>query len=74
MEPDPAYIEVAIALPVYRTFTYHVPESLRNLVTPGKRVLAPFGRRRVTGYIFGRNRRPENQVVVLRLEMARGRP
>jgi len=47
------YIEVAIALPVYKTFTYRVPEDFAPLVATGKRVLVPFGRRRVTGYVFG---------------------
>ena len=46
-------IEVAIALPVYGTYAYSVPENLLSLVSPGKRVLVPFGRRRVTGYILG---------------------
>ena len=48
-----ANIDVAIALPVYNTFTYSVPENLAALVSVGKRVLVPFGRRRVTGYILG---------------------
>jgi primosomal protein N' (replication factor Y) len=47
------FIEVAIALPVYNTYTYSVPETLHELVATGKRVLVPFGRRRVTGYILG---------------------
>ena len=47
------YIEVAIALPVHNTYTYSVPEDLSPLATTGKRVLVPFGRRRVTGYILG---------------------
>jgi primosomal protein N' (replication factor Y) len=47
------YIEVAIALPVNGTYVYSVPENLLSLVSPGKRVLVPFGRRRVTGYILG---------------------
>ena len=47
------YIEVAIALPVHNTYTYSVPEDLSALATTGKRVLVPFGRRRVTGYILG---------------------
>ena len=47
------YIEVAIALPVYNTYTYSVPETLHKLVAAGKRVLVPFGRRRVTAYILG---------------------
>ena len=46
-------IEVAIALPVYGTYVYAVPEHLLPLVSPGKRVLVPFRRRRVTGYILG---------------------
>lgn len=48
-----SYIEVAIALPVYSTYVYSVPENLLSLVSTGKRVLVPFGRRRVTGYILG---------------------
>ena len=48
-----SYIEVAIALPVYSTYVYSVPEDLLALVSTGKRVLVPFGRRRVTGYILG---------------------
>ncbi len=47
-----SYIEVAVALPVYNTYTYSVPENLSSMVLPGKRVLVPFGRRRVTGYIL----------------------
>ncbi|MCK5204832.1 MAG: DEAD/DEAH box helicase family protein, partial [Desulfobacterales bacterium] len=53
MKPENAYIEVAVALPVYKTFTYSVPEALWPFITAGKRVLVPFGRRRVTGYILG---------------------
>ncbi len=61
MKPDTRYIEVAIALPVYRTFTYSAPEPFLDFLAPGKRVLAPFGRRRVTGYIFGQSRYPDNK-------------
>jgi primosomal protein N' (replication factor Y) (superfamily II helicase) len=46
-------IEVAIALPVYNTYVYSVPEQLSSLVSTGKRVLVPFKQRRVTGYILG---------------------
>jgi primosomal protein N' (replication factor Y) len=53
MTTMPLNIEVAIALPVYNTYVYSVPEHLLSLVSPGKRVLVPFGRRRVTGYILG---------------------
>ena len=47
------YIEVAVALPVYNTFTYRIPENLSFFASIGKRALVPFGRRRVTGYILG---------------------
>jgi len=47
-----SYIDVAVALPVYHTFTYCVPENLSPFISPGKRVLAPFGERRVTGYVL----------------------
>lgn len=47
------HIEVAIALPVENSFIYAVPETLSSFVSVGKRVLVPFGRRRVTGYIMG---------------------
>ncbi len=53
MKPDTAYIEVAVAIPVFQTFTYSAPESLAAYVSIGKRVLIPFGRRRVTGYVLG---------------------
>jgi primosomal protein N' (replication factor Y) len=53
MIEESSCIEVAIALPVYSTYVYSVPEDLLALVSTGKRVLVPFGRRRVTGYILG---------------------
>ena len=53
MIPENTYIEVAVALPVYKTFTYSVPEDLLPFISIGKRILVPFGRRRVTGYILG---------------------
>ena len=49
------YIEVAMPLPVYQTYTYSVPEFLADFMATGKRVLVPFGRRRETGYVFGQN-------------------
>jgi len=48
-----SYIDVAVALPIFGTFTYRVPENLQDVASVGKRVLVPFGRRRVTGYILG---------------------
>ena len=46
------YIAVAITLPVMKSYTYSVPEHLQEYCSPGVRVLVPFGKRRVTGYIL----------------------
>ena len=46
------YVEVAIPIPSNRTFTYSVPDESRADVAPGKRVLVPFGKRSLTGYIL----------------------
>ncbi|MCD4743590.1 MAG: primosomal protein N' [Desulfobacteraceae bacterium] len=53
------YIEVAVLLPVYNTYTYRIPERLISIVSPGMRVLVPFGKRRVTGYILGKSSKPK---------------
>lgn len=46
------YVEVAVTLPVWGTFTYRVPPGLEGEVAVGKRVLVPFQKRTVTGYIL----------------------
>ncbi|MCP4672429.1 MAG: primosomal protein N' [Desulfobacula sp.] len=46
------YINIAITLPIMKSYTYEIPEHLKNSCLPGMRVLIPFGRRRVTGYIL----------------------
>ena len=53
MSAQNSNIEVAVALPVYNTFTYSVPPFLLPFIAIGKRVLVPFGQRRLTGYILG---------------------
>ncbi|MBN2553163.1 MAG: primosomal protein N' [Spirochaetales bacterium] len=44
-------IEVVFNLPVHQKFTYSLPEHLELSV--GYRVVAPFGSRRLTGYVVG---------------------
>ncbi|MGD2270286.1 MAG: primosomal protein N' [Desulfobacterales bacterium] len=46
-------IDVAVALPVYNTFSYSVPPVFSSQAIAGKRVLVPFGNRKATGYIMG---------------------
>ncbi len=53
MNSDFAYIDVAVPLPVFGTFTYYVPEPLQPMIDKGKRVLVPFGSRKVSGYVLG---------------------
>ncbi len=60
---DSDLIEVAAALPVHSVYTYSVPERLNALATLGKRVLAPFGHRKITGYIIGfPDKAPEQRI------------
>ncbi len=49
------YLEVAVPLPVSGTFTYSVPQNLAARAAVGTRVLIPFGRRKVTGFVVGRS-------------------
>ncbi len=53
MQPPSCFIEVAVPLHLEQTFTYKLPLDLQERAVPGLRVLVPFGRRTVTGYILG---------------------
>jgi primosomal protein N' (replication factor Y) len=46
-------VDIALPVPIDRTFTYLVPPELQPLVLPGKRVLVPFGNKHLTGVIVG---------------------
>src|SRR5258705_5416939 len=43
---------VAVPRPVRRLFTYSVPEGLAPRCRSGVRVIVPFGRRKLTGYLL----------------------
>jgi primosomal protein N' (replication factor Y) (superfamily II helicase) len=45
-------VEVAVGLPVSKTFHYAVPEKMRDSLQIGMRVLVPFQGRKVTGFIL----------------------
>ena len=53
VDPQRQIVAVAVALPVHDTFSYSVPQHLASQARPGMRVLVPFGRRTVTGYLIG---------------------
>ncbi len=44
---------MAVPLPVRTGYTYRVPSRFQQNVAVGKRVLVPFGRRKLTGYVLG---------------------
>ena len=44
------FAEVALNIAVPGTFTYRVPDELREVVVPGRRVRVPFRRKEVSGY------------------------
>jgi len=46
------FVSVAVNIPSEKTFSYAVPPALQKDIAIGKRVLIPFGKRRLTGYII----------------------
>ena len=45
------FAEIAIPLPVYQTYTYQIPSDLQASICPGYRVVVPWGKRKITGYV-----------------------
>ena len=45
-------IDVALNIPLLKTFHYKVPEELEPLIVVGKRVVIPFGRKKTKGVII----------------------
>ncbi|MEO7673981.1 MAG: primosomal protein N' [Pyrinomonadaceae bacterium] len=48
--PEFQFVEVALPMPLRRTFTYRIPKGFRDDIRPGSRLLVPFGKRILTGY------------------------
>ena len=46
-------VDVALPLPLFRAFTYSVPDGLRHAVTAGSRVVVPFRNRTSIGVVLG---------------------
>jgi len=49
----PRFVEVALPLPLFQTFTYAVEEGLANPVVVGSRVVVPFRNRKEVGVCIG---------------------
>lgn len=52
------YVNVAVPLPIRKTFCYEVPGEWQSSITPGRRVLVPFGKRLLPGYVLDWISRP----------------
>ena len=50
------YVEVVFPLPFRKAFTYLVPKDLSAQVKMGVRVVAPFGRRTLTGFVTNKTK------------------
>ncbi|MFL5606967.1 MAG: primosomal protein N' [Gemmatimonadaceae bacterium] len=46
-------IDVALPVPLFRTFTYRVPDGLTGSVVPGSRVVVPFRNKKEIGIVVG---------------------
>lgn len=48
----PGFVEVLLDLPLDQSFTYQIPEGMEEKACVGHRVVVPFARREMTGYII----------------------
>ena len=55
-------VEVALALPVSKTFHYRIPEKIRDSLQVGMRVFVPFKGRKVTGFAIDLHDHPPKGV------------
>ncbi len=47
----PSFADVALPIPLRKTFLYRLPIAFRNVIKLGARLLVPFGNRSLTGYV-----------------------
>jgi primosomal protein N' (replication factor Y) len=45
------FAEIAVPTPVNQLFTYSIPDNFQEAIQPGMRVLVPFGKKQLTGYV-----------------------
>ncbi|MBI4445197.1 MAG: primosomal protein N' [Acidobacteria bacterium] len=60
MNRFPHFVDVAVPLPIFQTFTYEVPDSIQ-LVRPGARLLVPLGKRSIAAIALRLHREPPAQ-------------
>ena len=64
---DGGFVEVAITVRVFTSFTYRVPVGLEEAVQPGVRVLVPFRGRPRTGLALARTGPPDDEELLSRI-------
>jgi primosomal protein N' (replication factor Y) len=52
-ETDKKYVEIALPIPVRKTFTYRTGNGIAERAEEGSRILVPFGKQTLTGYAVG---------------------
>jgi len=60
----PRFCEVAVSVPLRKTFTYAVPTSLSQVVEPGSRVVVPFRNRALVGVVLSLSQRAPTETIV----------
>ena len=45
-------VRVALPVPIDRLYSYSVPDAFRNWMRPGRRVVVPFGKRKLAGVVI----------------------
>ncbi|MDD5773953.1 MAG: primosomal protein N' [bacterium] len=46
------YAKIALSTPINKLFTYQVPDDFQEKIAVGQRVLVPFGKKKLTGYVI----------------------
>jgi primosomal protein N' (replication factor Y) len=49
----PRFVELVLDVPLKQGFSYSVPPGMEDAIAVGKRVVVPFGKREMTGYVIG---------------------
>ncbi|MGQ9895968.1 MAG: replication restart helicase PriA [Acidobacteriota bacterium] len=68
------YAEVALPAAVSQTYTYRIPGAYHAMAQPGCRVVVPFGRQTLVGYVVAVHEQPPEAVLTALAAKAAGQP
>jgi len=74
MSLEPRYCDVSLPVPLDQLFTYALPETLRHRVRRGSRLIVPFGKRKLTGFILRCHNEPPDKEVRTALRLVDEEP